>query len=365
MATRPDYIGLNNPAVFNYANDAGLIPSYFTDAIIPDEESIKDLNPVAFADPYGKTYPCHTKVACVMSAIWNAANGDTEYLSDNIKAHAKVLGIESDVDKIYDHFENVMSKAAAAANAVPEPRYALEVDFQGHNGLDKKGFYPITTPYDLMASANRLAEDYNRGTIGAPVMRKVAMAIADAATAFDSLPLAVRRFSISNMADPYMAASMFTQRNKEANVNNGEYMAVLDGLKTRMAKAASIEEAIEAGEQALEALYMLDAKNNMNPRWEDNPAYMLMCGPSPEEFDKAASSSVFICEVPVPVAALTALDDKVLDYQFSKPAAAHMKAAKARLMDNPTPVDTTYAGTQIESLPIEVQHKLLRILSAE
>lgn len=365
MSTRSDYIGLNNPAVFSYANEAGLVPDYFADAVIPDEDSIKDLNPIAFANPYEKTYPCHTKVACVMSAIWNAANGDQEGLSGTIKEHAKALGIENDVDKIYSHFADTMSKAAAAAEVVPEPKYALELDFQGRNGMGTQGYYPITNQYEIEKSARTLASDYQRGTIPGSMMRKLAMTIAAAAEDMSNFPVTVQRFATPNLPDPYAATVMFSYRNKEAGVNNAEYMQILNGLKTSMEKAASIQEAIDAGERAVEALYELDARNRLQPRWEDSPTAMLMCGPTPYELQKAAASRVYICQVPVPVAAIAGLGDTMLEQQFSKAAAEHLKLARARVLDSPTPEDTTYAGEQIGALPLEVQHRLLQILAAE
>lgn len=365
MSTRSDYIGINNPAVFAYANAAGIVPDYFADAVIPDEASISELNPVAFANPYEKTYPCHNKVACVMSAIWNAANGDQEGLEDTIKGHARALGIENDVDKIYSHFSETMDKAAAEAEVVPEPKYALELESQGANGPSTHGYYPITNQYEVEKSARTLASDYQRGTISDSIMRKLAMTIAAAAEDMSNFPIAVQRFATPNLPDPYAATAMFSYRNKHAGVNNAEYMQILNGLKNSMEKAASIQEAIDAGERAVEALYALDARNQLHPSWEDSPTAMLMCGPTPHEFRKAASSRVYICKVPVPVAAIAGLGDTLLEQQFSKTAAEHLKLARARVLDSPTPEDTTYAGEQIGELPLEVQHRLLQILSAE
>ena len=368
MSNREDYVGDKNPTVLLYAMDNNLLPQSTWQEPIPSLDSIGDLADNAFANPYSRTYPCHTKAACMMSAVWDASKGATHPLvSANIRKHASAQGISEEVDNIYKHFEESFDKQAAATPPEPERQYALQIVDPATNEPD--GYFDITYPHSVLSAAEEADTAYQRGQLGDPLMAKVANAIVKAATAFTlpvaELPITVQTFGTQRLPDPYRGQVIIASFAKKAGVKNiDDYTDTMLALQ-EMAKAASTPmDMVYAGQAAANHIYQLNNANGIYPTdLQETPHALVFGGPTIEDFQKEAASCVPIANVPVPAYAITALPDGVVLANFSKAAAATILAAKQGLEGQPSIEKSSAASDLLASLTPEATSNLLRILS--
>lgn len=353
--------------MFLYAMDNNLLPQEAWKEPIPSLDSIGDLADTAFANPYSRTYPCHTKVACMLSAVWDASKGQEHPLvSANIRKHASAQGIGECVDSIYKHFEEVEEKQAAAVPPTPERQYALQIQ-QPNNEVD--GYFDITYPHSVIPAAEEATVAYRRGQLGDILMSKVANAIVKAATAFaipvDELPQAVQVFGVPRLPDPYRGQVCISAFAKQAGVPDvSMYTDTMLALQEMMKEAHTTEDMILAGQAAEQQLYRLNNENGVYPaHLDDTPHAMIFGGPTVDEVIKVASSTVPIANVPVPAEAIQAIPDQIIVANFSKAAASTILQAKHGLAGGPSMEKSAAASDTLATLTPEATSNLLRILS--
>ena len=367
MSTK-DYVEANNPAIFSYLNEQGLIPEYVMKSACVTSEETDGLNAVAFADPYNRAYPCHTKAACWQSAAWFAGNHEeTPHVKEAIEKMAAFHGIEQDVKDVFNCFESEFNKVAHAEIVDDEPQYALSLDFGGDFGRGQQNHYPINTYHEIIRSGEAAAEDYYSRTLPMPIMRKVASTLIKAATAHDvpmeEMPTVVCQFGIQRLPDPY-AAQVLVGIRKQAGINTDPYIALLDELQNAMTKIASHEEAINLANAVAEEMFDLDYDNGV--RYSNRmptPYDIIFTGPTVNDMEKFAASTVDIMNVSVPVVDFLNLSDEKIDAVFSQKLGAVIKQAKAHVAGNPDMEKTAAAEELLSTLPPEANKILLATLA--
>lgn len=369
MPTREDFIGQNNPNVQIYAADHGLIPAYVDDSPMITEEDMAGLDNTAFANPYRRTYPCHTKVACVQSALWDAAtNPGNELVTNNIRKMAAAHGVSEDVEKIYTHFRDAFTKAAAANAEVKEeePEYALElIDDNG----EKQGFFEVTYPQDVVHSAEEADKQYRAGNIGDSPLRKIASGLVKAAKRHnvpeEELPRTIRTFGTTRIPDPYEAEVTVRDFCKRSNVNPAPYLDGVNRLQQFMEKASAITDAIMAANLVADGMVELNLRNGITPRLEDSPYTLLFNGPELEDFNKRAASTVYIMDVPVPAQAVVGMPDEFVTAHFASKAASIIHQAQERLKGGDDLEKAAAAAELISQMSPEAKKELLRALATQ
>lgn len=367
MPKRDDFIGQNNPNVQIYAAENGLIPEYVDDAPIITEEDISGLDNTAFANPYARTYPCHTKVACVQSALWDAAtHPGNELVTNNIKKMAAAHGVAEDVEKIYTHFREAFTKAAAPKpEPEPEQTYALTLAHeQGH----EQGYYPTTYPQDVLQSAEEADQAYRAGNIGDVEYRKIASALIDAAESHaipvEELPRTVRAFGTTRIPDPYEAALTVRDFCKRSGVDPRPYVKEVEDLQGQMAEATDLDMAIKMANFVASKLVGLNLANGLTPAMQDSPYTLLFSGPERAEFNKRAANTVYILDVPVPAQAMLSLPPEVVTSHFAPQAAGMIRQAQARLEQDDLE-KAAAAADIISQMTPEARKQLLRTLARQ
>lgn len=337
MPKRDDFIGQNNPNVQIYAAENGLIPDYVDEAPVITEEDIAQLDNTAFANPYARTYPCHTKVACVQSALWDAAtNPGNELVTNNIKRAAAAHGVAEDVDKIYTFFSDAFQKAAAPKPvAQPEPQYAITLaDDAGR----QTGFFETTYSQDVLNSAEEADRQYRAGNIGEPEFRKIATAIVEAAEQHalpvNELPRTIQVYGTDRLPDPYGAEIVVRDFCKRSNVNPDPYMRGVNQLQQAMAQSDAIEDMIKMANMVADQMVQLNLHNGIVPKTQDSPYTLLFSGPTRREMQKRAANTVYIMDVPVPAQAMLQLPATTIERRFAPQAAGVIKQAQARLQQD-------------------------------
>lgn len=71
-----DFTTDSTAAVYDYADKNGLVPGFVKQSSLITSEDVKDLPVYAFADEVNRLFPCHTKEATVLSAIYFMADGN-------------------------------------------------------------------------------------------------------------------------------------------------------------------------------------------------------------------------------------------------------------------------------------------------
>lgn len=336
-APREDFIGQNNPAIIKYATDNGLIPDDVLDSPMIQEEDLKELSNTAFANPYARTYPCHTKAACVNSALWDAAtHPGNELVTANIKKMAAAQGITETVDNIYNHFEEAFSKAAAANEQTPVKEAAYALTLTKDDGSEDH-FFNITEAQDTIHSAEEADRQYRAGNIADPYFRKIASSIVGAAAeqgiSQEELPRSVRAFGTTRVPDPYMAELAVRDFCKRSNVAPEPYVQEVLALQAIMEKAAAMDEAMKAASYIADKMCELNLSNGLIPHEEDSPYSLIFQGPTMEEFMKHAGSTVYIMDVPVPAKEVIDIPATTIDTQFAPQAGEMIHAAQAKLQE--------------------------------
>lgn len=368
MSTK-DYVEAQNPAIFMHLNEKNLIPDYVMESERVTTAETDGLSVVAFADPVTRAYPCHTKSACWQSAAWYA--GTSEGRPDvkaNIEKMAAAHGISDDVQAVFDSFADDLEKSAAAtAEIVEEPQYALSLDLNGYQGRGYEQYYPVSSHLQVLTSCDNAATDFLSGLLPMPVMRKVATTLIKAAEAHAvqdcDIPGVVRRLGVVRLPDPY-AAELLIDMRKTAGVDTAPYVRTIVQLRDSMAKAANAQEAILLAEDAASEVYDMDCENNIHYSGRMlNPYEILFSGPRLDELEKAAAQVVDVLNVHVPVVDFLNLSDEKIDSYFSPEAAETIKKAKAQVEGSPDMEKTASAAQLLAMLPDAVNKVLLGVLA--
>lgn len=365
MATRDDFIGQNNPNVQIYAAENGLIPEYVDEAPMITEEDIAGLSNTAFANPYARTFPCHTKVACVQSALWDAAtHPGNELVTNNIIKAAAAHGVSEDVEKIYTHFREAFTKAAAAK---PEPPREYALTLTDDDGREDR-FFDISDPVATMHSAEEADRQYRAGNIADPYFRKIASSVTEAAAAQGidekELPRSIRVFGTTRMADPYMAKPAMVAFCKRSHVDPAPYLQKIAQLQAAMEKAAMMDEAQIVANAIADSIVDLNVSNGLTPSIADTPYNLIFTGPTEEEMKKRAANTVYMMDVPVPAQAIIDIPDETIDTRFAPQAAGLIRQAQGRLQQDD--MDKAAAAAELLSqLSPGAMKQLLKNLSQQ
>lgn len=369
MSTK-DYVEANNPAIFMHLQEKNLVPKYVLESQRVTEEETDSLNVAAFADPYNRAYPCHTKAACWQSAAWYAGTQSNEpHIKTAIEKLAAVHGISEDVKNVFDCFEQEAIKSAGAAEITPqEQRFALSLNFNGYDGRGFEQHYPINTAQEVLASCTDADNDYRSGIIPMPVMRKIATTLLQAAKEFDvdkeDLPGTVVRYGEQRLPDPFCARALIGVR-KKANVDIKPYEDAVEQLCTVITKTAGVEDAIARANAVAEELYDLDCDNNIRySKMMPDPYNLIFSGPFVDALEKAAASVVEILNVDVPVVDFLNMPDTKIDDMFSKKAAVSIKLAKQAVQGEPSIEKTAAASQILSTLSPDVNKALLAVLAS-
>jgi hypothetical protein len=357
MATKNDFVTDQNPDILIHLHEQdGLVPDYVSTSDVITEDDCESLMPNAFADPFSRQHPCHTKAACWLSAAYCAAKReDSPVITGNIEKFASMHGIEEDVQRVRQHFDSLFEKAAAATVAEEEPaveKFAMVIDYNGANGRGEEGIYPLNTEWEIVGSSEQATRDYHNGMLPLPLFVKVAQAIMEESGAVDprDIDQEVRLYGTPRLPDPYGMETLVMMR-KNAGVEPEPYLSLIQELQPAIVKSASVNDALEAAAQLAEGLFNLDLQNNISygPNTQD-PYRMLYTGPTVADMEKHAATTVNIMNVPVPVTDILNMSDKRVDQLFAAGAASVIKEAKAILEGAPAMEKSAAAAEKIATL---------------
>lgn len=360
-----DFVTANNPAIFGYLQEKDAIPGYVLDSNKITKEEVDCLDKVAFANQVERLYPCHTKEACWESAAYFAGSGESdETVKANIEKMAAFHGIEEDVATVFSIFEGEMNKVASSEKKEDRLiKYALTLDLQGFQGRGVENFYPINTAAEVVASSDSCTADYNAGKIPMSAMRKVASAITEAAISCGVAPFElteeVRSFGTRNTPDPYAAEILVRMRKSAAHDK------LVSDLQEKLASVGSVEEAIEVTNAAADEMVVLD--KNAGVRYGKgvlDPYAILFTGPTLEEFEKAAASTISLRGVNIPLDDFVNLADKDIDVNFSSKSASIIKEAKSYISAGQSIDTCVNINNKLAELNRDTQNVLLNVLAS-
>lgn len=360
-----DFVTANNPAIFGYLQEKDAIPGYVLSSNKISKEEVDCLDKVAFANPVDRLYPCHTKEACWESAAYFAGSGETDAtVKGNIEKMAKFHGIEEDVTSVFAIFEGEMNKIASAEDTTPKgiEKYALTLDFQGFQGRGVENFYPINNEAEIVASSDACTADYKAGKIPTGAMRKIASAITEAAIAHNvdlsELTAEARLFGTRNTPDPEAASVLVHMRKSAAHEE------LVAELQEKLAGSKDMYEAITLTNEIAEKMLTLDKQAGVRyGKGVLDPYSMLFTGPTIEEFEKAAASTISLRGVNIPVEDFVNLSDKDIDINFSSKSASIIKEAKSYINAGQSIETCVNINSKLGELGRDTQNVLLNVLA--
>lgn len=369
---RYDFTTDTTGAIFEFADERGLVPEFVKQSSHIGPEDVAELNDRAFADEAARLYPCHTKEATVLSAIYSQAQGDdTPGVREKIAAFADAFGVSGEVERVYDCFDRlaaeVQEKQAAADKVEVMQKFALTlVDEDGteHN------MYEISTPGDTALTLRHLDEDFANGRVPMPFMRKIATEVCEAAAeqGLVNVPETVVKFASAGLPDYDTTKALVSLRsNIVAPEAMADYNQVTDMMFDALCKAASIGQAMNIVDHAAAQMCAIDADNGVVYSFSTpNPYEMLYTGASPVDMLKHAAAHVVVSGIDIPVADMRRADMDVIRGRLSKSASdtvGEVIDVLART-ENPDGAITAECSEKLASLSPEVRKELLRTLAA-
>lgn len=362
-----DFITDQNPSVYLFMRDRDMLPDYVLKSNKLTPEDTEVLDKVAFADPANRLYPCHTKSACWQSAAYFASKHETnDRLKGNIEKMAAHHGIAEDVQKVFAAFEEEFQKAASADTGMEKKAYALELDMGGFQGRGVEKFYPINDKFEIVRASEDATSDYKHGTIPMYAMRKIAFNIMEAAeeqgVPANELTVQVQHLGTRRLPDPYAAETLVGMR-KRAGVDIAPYEQAIKTLQEKMAGLGAME-AIEAADDTAKDIYFMDKEAGINYKRDQlDPYALLFTGPTINDLEKAAATTVNIKGINVPVEDVVNLADNTIDNVFSKASGDVIKQAKSLVSGDSTVSSCVEASELIGGLDDSVQKVLLGTLA--
>lgn len=360
-----DFVTDKNPDIFIELYNQGVTPDYVLDSDRYSEEDVDKLNRVAFADQEHKLYPCHTKAACWQSAAhFIGRQKDNKDVASCIMKMAAYHGITEDVNKIkpalgLDKVEALEKKASEAA---PEQNYALTVDFGNFENRGVQSFYPVNNYSQVIQSSDDATEDFRAGKIPMGTMRKVAYIIVDAADEIGvprmELTAEIKSFGTKAAPDVENAMLKLASR-RDQGIDISGYEDVLGGLGRSIA-GVSFDNAVAMANMVADQLCLMDKEagvryNAVTP----HPYALIFSGPTMDDIEKAASSTVSIKGINVPVVDMLNIRTEDIEKGFSKEAADKIKKAIDTVKGEPTIEKTATAASLLAELSDEAQFELL------
>lgn len=369
---RYDFTTDTTAAIFEYADERGLVPEFVKQSSHIGPDDVAGLHDRAFADENARLYPCHTKEATILSAIYSQAQGDdTPGVREKIASFAEAFGVQDEVARVYECFDRlageVQEKQAAAERVEVMQKFALTLhdeDGTEHN------MYELTTPADTALTLRHLEEDFNNGRVPMPYMRKIATEVCEAAAeqGIERVPETIIKFASAGLPDYDTTKALVSLRSNlvtpEAMV---DYNMVTDGMFDALCKAASLGQAMSIVDHAAAQMCALDANNGVTVYSfsTPNPYEIMYTGTSPVDMLKHAAAHVFVSDIAIPVADLRRADMDTVRGRLSKSASDTVGEVIDVLASTEQPdAKLTAACTEkLATLSPEVRKELLRTLA--
>lgn len=340
-----DFTHDNSLSFLALLKQAGVIPEWLNE--VPDAGDVAGLPSVAFADPSHRLFPMHTKAAAFLSAVSAYVyDHPGEAWKERIKVACHAYHI-TDAVKVA-HAALAPAKQAAA---VAPPLYKFATHLTVEPGGPAVGYYPITTPSQIEASALKLATDMAREALPASWFCEAAEALVKEAAAQGVasalIPAAVLELGESRLPSAGRLAEQLSKRAsavtaEAANLYKEAAEAVLAGEMTAMDGAHFWEMA--------DRRFGVKYANFTAP-----PVEVFRAGRTYAQLQKEAAAAVLVADVVLPYAQLQGLPDRLVASLFEKQAAAVVLAA----MDQS---DGLAATAKLASLAEPDQLALLQLL---
>lgn len=360
-----DFLNDKTAAILGYAFQNDLLPEFVKEASMPQMEDVEDLRLEAFAKPETREYPCHTKEATILSALYAAATDQENDIKENIIKFASSYDIQENVNDIFNHFNTLLEKQASEMEEQDTciEKFAMTLT----DGEVENNYYNISTKEDTLVSINHLNEDYTVGAVKPHLMRKLACAIVKAANSFDIssnyIPSIIKDYATDKLPDVAMAYNLISLR-KSAGVELDAYENIIEKLASDISQSdMEYETLVKLADSAAEELYILDQVNNIEYSQEQpNPYEVLYNGPTMNQIEKFAAEHVRISDIPVPVVDFINISDNVINSNFSKQASELILQVKQNLQGELTVEKSAKAQESLNTLSEDVRKVLLNTL---
>lgn len=364
-----DFLQDKTGGILDYAFQNDLLPDFVKEASMPTLNDVQDLKDNAFANPIERSYPCHTKEATVLSALYAAANNEDDGILDNIKKMASAYEVDSITNPIFEHFENTFTKIASEKEEAETPIIKFALSLQDENG-NVSNHYNISTKEDTLVSIKHLDKDFYCGGISPKHIRKIAKVVLDAAEEYgvakEYIPSRLIKYAETRMPDVALANSLVSLRKNANTVQSLDaYESVVDELSGALSSSSMTEsEILSLGDNAVSQLIDLDNQYNIKYASDQpEPFDIIFSGPSLKSFEKFAAEHVRINAIPVPVVDLVNLSQEKIDTMFTKQSAAIINTAKEKLQGELTVEKSASAATTLQELSPESTKLLLTTLA--
>lgn len=364
MKITTDYLRDQNPKSIIFVDDQGLTPAYVKQAAYPTLETTQKVHDNMFVYPGSRLLPLHTKEAAFLSAAYfYGASVQDELAETKIKRAAETFGIQDDVHKVKNLFNQVLAKSASQTESTP---YALTVEMSKSAG--EQSFYPIGSADELEKSADQMSKDFHEGRLPLELYFDASRAVVKAASALsvpsNRIPRSVNQYGTPRCPDFAYASENLHLRKAAGYITEDQhdlYKDILQGASDEYNSISTYAEKDEAMLKWAEAILEVDRMNGLDKLYgkQVKDAYsVLFSGPSYQEIEKAASETLLLVDQPVPLGALRAIPEKDISVRFTKPEAEKIhswqKAASAFEVNRE--IALTDEGFQEELLRLAVKH---------
>ena len=297
--------------------EAGALPDWVNSA--PEAADLEGLPSLAFADSSRRLFPLHTKVACFLSATSAYVyDHPGEAWQDRLKTACHFFKIADEVKAAHA----VLAPAKQAAEC-PAPVYKFATELVVIPGAAPVGYYPITTPSQIEASALKLARDIAQEALPQSWFCEAAESLLKEAVA-QAVPLGLIPQIVQEMGESRLssAAYLHQQLDKRATFLDPAALALykeaVDGVLQGEIPLIDGAHFWELADRKFGIKYA----NFLVP-----PVDAFRSGRTVAQLQKEASASVLVAGVLVPFPQLQTLPDRLVASLFEKQAAAGILAA--------------------------------------
>lgn len=319
-----DFTSDDSKAFLLLLKEADALPNWLVE--IPDDEPIKSLPSVAFADTTNRMMPIHTKAATFLSAVSSLVY---DYPSDpgwenRIKAACAQYGIEEEVRKAHE----AIAPAAPVKQAAAPTKKAYALELEVEPGGPVRSYYPINSADEVEASGLKMAKDLNERKLPESWFSDAAEALVKAAQEhglnLSYIPQNIRSLAEDRLPSPEYLAEQIDRRVKHAGVPDEAaaiYKQAADGV-------------LSGDYQLKEAAHLWElADRKFNVRYTDTvvtPLLAFRSGITKEAFEKMAGRFCNIAGVSVPFNQLSTLSDRLVASVLPRETASVVLAAKSQ-----------------------------------
>lgn len=360
-----DFLNDKTGAILNYAFENNLLPEFVKEASVDELHNTDGLIDSAFADKYNRLYPCHTKEATVLSALYSAANReDNLQIKEHITKIASAFQVSSEVQNIFNHFEGEFQKYASAQEEEPMQKFALYLEDE--SGLT--GYYDISDKESTLVSIKHLEQDFTAGGVQPHHMRKIASSISAAAQEYevaeDYIPSVIKKYATAKLPDSNVAYELVGLRNVSEEQLDNYRNIIVKMANDITASDMEYNTIVDIADKAAEDIFVLDKEYGIKYASDQPDPYdVIYTGPTMQEINKFASQHVRISDIPVPVVDFVNLSDTVVNTKFSKKASEVILKVRDSLKGSHSLEKTASAQQALEELSDDVRTVLLQTLA--